>query len=62
MVGKEESIWRLARLIATMSNNARFEAFHLTDAEDVFAYYSYKEAKKLYDEYREDVRKKGAFA
>ena len=61
MVGKEESIWRLARLIATMSNSARFKAFHLTDVEDVFVYYSYKEAKKLYDAYREDLRKEGVF-
>lgn len=60
MVNKEEAIWRLARLIATMSNAARFEAFHLTDVEDVFIYYSYKEAKKLYDTYREDIRRKEA--
>ena len=60
MATKEEAIWRLARLIATMSNAARFEAFHLTDVEDVFVYYSYKEAKKLYDAYREDIRRKEA--
>lgn len=61
MVSKAELVWRLARRIASMSKEARFDAFHLTDTEDVLGYYSYDEAKKLYEAYRESLRE-GAFA
>ncbi len=53
MVTKDELVWRLARRIASMSKTQRFNAFHLTDIEDVFGYYSYSEAKNLYEKYRE---------
>ena len=61
MVSKAELVWRLARRIASMSKEARFDAFHLTDTEDIIGYYSYDEAKKLYEAYRESM-KEGALA
>ena len=56
MVSKADLVWRLARRISSMSKEERFDAFHLTDAEDVFGYYSYNEAKKLYEDHRQVVK------
>lgn len=59
MVSKEEVVWRFARQIAFMSKEARFDAFHLTDTEDILGYYSYGEAKKLYKAYRKSLQERG---